>query len=156
MTFTIDQVYKAGVPRGQFYRGPVTQLASGTTNPLVVSPSTSPAWAVLIESLKFLEESLTTSGTGTGIFQIEYPDYAGTVTSTFTVNSVTDLKHHADEVITVNSSTYYMFNFKPPLLVKGSRGVNSATFGLPDDVDVASGSLKFMPSGWTIKESDYD
>lgn len=157
MPFTIDSVYKAGVPRGQFIRGAVTKWDSSTSPPVTVSPETSPTnWAVLLDSLRFLESSLTVSGTGSGIFQMEYPDYVGVNTGTFVVPSVAYLKHYADQVIEHNSATYYVFKFQPPLLVRASSTVSSATFSLPTDKTIDSGYIEFMHTGWTIKEVDYE
>lgn len=157
MTFTIHQVYKAVSPRGQFYKGPVTEWSTSGTTTVTVSPATTPeGWALSINSLRLLESSLSTSGTGTGIIQIEYPDYTGTMTNTFTVNSVTALKHLADEVVQHNSATYYVMRFDPPILLKESNTVSSLTLSLPTNVSLDSGSLGFNYTGWTIKESDYD
>lgn len=157
MTFTIDQVYKALSPRGEFYRGPVIEWSTSGTTAVTVSPTTTPEnWALSINKLMFLETSLSTSGTGSGIFQMEYPDYRGTITNTFTVNSITALKHLADEVVQHNSATYYVIKLDPPILLRASNAVSSLTMSFPDDVSLDSGNLGFNYTGWTIKESDYD
>lgn len=157
MTFTIDQIYKEGLPRKQQYRSPMNTLASGSTDALEVSPSTSPAWAILVEKLKFFDNSLATSGTGTGVLAVEYPDYTGSTTLTYTFNETEDLEINADECINAETTIYsHALIFRPPILIKGSSTYNTLTCGLPTNVDVSSGTFKYMFTGWTLKEEDYD
>ena len=157
MSFDIQDIYKNGVPRGQFYRSDLHSLNTTTSVALTVSPSTSPPWAVLLDKVIFKETSFATSGTGSGVLKVEYPNYDGISVSTYTFSSLTALIHAADEVIEHNSETYYVWKPQPPVLVKGSSAANKATFGLPDDVDASgTGSLDFMITGWTLKEADFD
>lgn len=157
MSFTIDEVYKSGIPRGQFYRSDLESLNTTTSADVTVSPATSPDWALLVEKIKFLESSFATGGTGSGVLKIQYPDYPGVSTETYTFSSLTALKHAADEVQEYDSLTYYVWKPKPPILLKASNeGFNSITIGLPTDVTVSAGSLDFMLSGWTLKETDFD
>lgn len=156
MSFTIDEIYKKGVPRGQFYRSDLHSLNTTTSVALTISPSTSPAWAVLTDKVTFKESSFATGGTGSGVLKIEYPNYDGLSVNTYTFSSLTALKHAADEVIEHNSETYYVWKPQPPILVKGSNAENSITIGLPTDVTVSAGDLDFLVSGWTLKETDFD
>jgi len=156
MSFTIDEIYKKGVPRGQFYRSELKSLTSGDYSDLTVSPSTNPPWAVLIDKVKFQESSFVTGGTGSGALKIEYPAYDGESVNTYTFSSLTALKHAADEIIEYSSETYYVWKPQPPILVKGSNSENSITFGMPTSVTVASGNLDFLLTGWTLKEADFD
>lgn len=157
MAFTIDQIYKEGVPRKQFYRSPVNTLSSGNTTGLTVSPTTSPEnWAYLIDKLKVYESSFTTSGTGTGPLQIQYPDYPGVNVNTYLFESIADLKFHADEVVDDDADKFYQINFKPPILLKASHSESDLIIGLPNNVDITSGELKTLFTGWKLKEEDYD
>ena len=157
MTFTIDQIYKEGVPRKEFYRSPVNALTSGSTSSLTVSPTTSPEnWAFLIETLKISDGTFVTSGTGTGVLQIEYPDYPGVNVNTYLFESLADLKFHADEVVDDGTSVFYQIRFKPPILLKGSYAESDLIIGLPNNVDVSSGELKTLFTGWKLKEDDFD
>lgn len=157
MTFNIDDIYKGGVPRGQFYRSDLESLNTTTSADVEVSPSTNPDWAILIDKVKFFESSFATTGTGTGALKIQYPDYPGLSTSTYTFSSLTALKHAADEVQDYNSNTYYVWKPQPPILLRASNtGYNTITIGLPTDVTVSAGALDFMLSGWTLKETDFD
>lgn len=156
MVFTIDSIYKAGVPRGEFYRSDLHSLNTTTAPDLTVSPSTNPAWALLIDKVKFQEASFATTGTGTGVLEVQYPDHTGENVNTYTFSSLTALKHAADEIVEYSSETYYVWEPKPPILIKGSSSVNDITFGLPENVTVSAGNLDFMLAGWQLKEEDFD
>lgn len=163
MSFTIDQVYKESVARKQFFRSDENILESGSIAALTISPATNPPIAYLIDELKILNSSLSTSGTeGTGFLQVQFPNYEGTSTGTYVfgnsgTGSVADwLLFHSDKVIEANSETAYSVKFSPPILIKGSNAVNSMTIGLPTDVDISSGSVSYIASGWQLKESDFD
>ena len=155
----ISEVYQAGVPRGESYRSNIVSFASGSTSPLEVTPTDSPNWAFLVEKLRFEESSVSTStsgGAGTGLCQIEYPDYAGQNTNTYTIGSTSELLHGADQVVEHSSKTFYEFLFKPPVLLKASNsGYSTLTVGLPTNVVVDSGYLNVLATGWKIKEDDY-
>ena len=158
MVFTIDQVYKGGVPRGHWFRSPVTKLENGSTSPLTVSPTTSPAnWALLIDTLRYTVASPVTSGTGSGVFQVEYPDYIGVSKNTYVFTTLGDLEDYPDEVVkTTGTDLHQVIKFKPPILLKGSSDESDLTIGLPSNVDIDSGDISFLVTGWTIKEEDYD
>lgn len=157
MVFSIDQIYKEGVPRKQFYRSPVNSLTSGDTSGLTVSPTTTPEnWAYLIDKMKVYDSSFITSGTGTGVLQIAYPDYPGVNTVTYNFGSLADLKFHADEVVDDGSEKFYQIQFKPPILLKASSVESDLIVSLPNNVDITSGELKTLFTGWKLKEEDYD
>jgi hypothetical protein len=147
------------VPRGESYRSNIVSFASGQSDPLEVIAGSSPDWAFFIEKLRFEESSVSTStsgGTGTGLVQIEYPDYVGQNTNTYVIGSTTELLHEADQVVSHNSATYYEIQFKPPILLKASNdGYNTLTVGLPTNVVVDTGYLNVLATGWKIKEDDY-
>lgn len=158
MVFTLLDVYRGGVPRGQYYRSPVVKLENGSTSPLTVSPTTSPEnWALLIHELKYITGSPVTSGTGTGLLQIEYPDYVGENQNTYAFPDLDSLDNYPDEVVkTTSTDLHKVIKFKPPILLKGSNTEKDLTIGLPDFVDIDSGDISFLVTGWTIKESDYE
>ena len=157
MPFTIDQVYKAGVPRGQYYRSAVVNLSTTQTTGLTVSPTTSPEnWALLVEKLKFVPNAPVAQGTGSGLIEISYPDYVGENPVTYVFDDEDAIKNFADEVISGSSDTQYVVHFKPPILLKGTNSEKELTVGFPTDRDLASGDISFLVTGWTLKESDYD
>ena len=157
MTFTIDQVYKAGVPRGQYYRSAVVNLATDQTTGLTVSPTTSPeACALLVDRLKFVPNSPVGQGTGSGLIELSYPDYVGENPVTYVFDDEDAITQFADEVVVVNGVTQYIIHLKPPVLLKATNSESDLTVGFPTDRDLASGDISFLVTGWQIKESDYD
>lgn len=158
MVFTIDKVYKAGIPRGQFYRSPVTKLENGSISPLTVSPTTSPEkWALLVDTLRYVTNSLVTSGTGTGVLQIENPDYVGENKNTYIFEGLGELEDYPDEVVkTTSTDLHQVIKFRPPILLRASNSEKNLTIGLPDYVDITSGDISFLVTGWQIKEDDYE
>lgn len=158
MTFTIDQVYKGGVPRGQWFRSSVVKLENGSTDPLTVSPTTSPEnWALLIDTFRYTVASPSTSGTGSGILQVERPDYVGVNKITYVFLTLGDLENYPDEVVkTTSTDLHQVIKFKSPILLKGSNVESDLVIGLPPNVDMDSGDISFLVTGWTIKEEDYD
>lgn len=157
MSFTIDEIYKKGVPRGEFYRSDLHSLNTNTAPDLEVSPTTTPPWALLIDKVKFQESSFSTGTQGTGVLEVQYPDYVGESINTYTFSSLTALKHAADEIIEYSSETYYVWKPQPPILLRGSKtGFNTLTIGLPTDVTVSAGNLDYLLTGWQIKEGDFD
>ena len=157
MVFTIDQVYKAGVPRGQYYRSPIVKLTTSQTTGLTVSPATSPEnWALLADKLRFVPNSPVGQGTGSGLIELTYPDYSGLNTVSYVFDDEDAIKQFADEVIVANSVTQYVIHLKPPVLLKASNAENEITVAFPTNRDLASGDISFLINGWNIKESDYD
>ena len=157
MTFTIDQIYKESVPRKEFYRSPVNSMTSGDTSGLTVSPTTSPEnWAYLIDKLRISEGTFVTSGTGSGVLKMSYPDYPGANVNTYIFESIADLKFHADEVVNDGTNVFYLINFKPPILLKASHSESDLIIQLPNNVGVTSGELNALFTGWKLKEEDYD
>lgn len=157
MTFTIDQVYKGGVPRGQYYRSSIVKLENGQDTGLTVSPTTTPQqWALLAEKLVIVPSAPTMTGTGSGMLQLEYPDYVGGSKNTYLFDDLAAIQEFADEVKTINSTTQYVINFHPPVLLKASSAESDLTVGLPTDRTVDTGDISFLVTGWTIKEEDYD
>ena len=157
MTFTIADVYKASMPRGQWFRSALHKLENGSTSPLTVSPTTTPAeWALLIDSIRVYDNSAAMSGTGTGQLKVQYPGYPGVSLNTY---EFTDdhLAYFPDDVSKGTASDLAkIFFFKPPILLKASNAEKSITIGLGDNRDISSGDISFLVTGWQIKESDYD
>ncbi len=157
MTFTILDVYKGGVPRGQWFRSVLTVFQNGQTSALTVSPATSPEnWALLIDALHYQLNTPVMSGTGTGMLKVQNPDYVGVNLTTyeFIDNHLSDFP---DEVIASTSADLSMIiRFKPPILLRGSGTQKDLTIGLGDNRDITSGDISFLVTGWTIKEEDYD
>ena len=157
MVFTIDSVYKESVPRKEFYRSPVNTLTSGDTSGMTVSPTTSPEdWAFLISKMKVYDSSFITSGTGSGVLQMEYPDYPGVNVNTYTFGSLLELKMQADELVDDGTNIFYQIDFKPAILLRASYTESDLVLSLPNDVAITSGELKTLFTGWKLKEEDYD
>lgn len=157
MVFTIDQVYKGGVPRGQYHRSPIVKLENGEEAGLTVSPTTSPQqWVLLAEKLIIVPSVPTMTGTGSGMLKMEYPDYIGGSKVTYLFDDLAAIQEFADEINSINSNTQYVINFHPPILLKASKDESDLVVGLPTDRTIDSGDISFLVTGWTIKEEDYD
>lgn len=157
MVFSIDQIYKESTPRKEFYRSPVNTLTSGDTSGMTVSPTTTPEnWAYLISKMKVYDSSFITSGTGSGVLQMEYPDYPGVNVNTYTFDSLLELKMQADELVDDGTNIFYQIVFKPAILLRASYTESDLVLSLPNDVAITSGELKTLFTGWKLKEEDYD
>ena len=157
MTYTIDKSYKGGVPRGQYYRSAIVNLATDQTVGLTVSPTTSPEqWALLVDTLRFVPNSPVAQGTGSGLIELSYPDYVGENQVTYVFDDEDSILDFADEVVDGAGNTQYVIKLKPPVLLRASNSETDLTVGFPTDRDLASGDISFLVTGWQIKESDYD
>lgn len=157
MPFTLLDVYRGGVPRGQWFRSALTVFQSGQTSALTVSPATTPEnWALLVDALHYQLNTPVMSGTGTGMLKVQNPDYVGgnLVTYEFADSHLSDFP---DETIASTSTDLKMvIRFKPPILLKASNSESDLTIGLGDNRDITTGDISFLVTGWTIKEEDYD
>jgi len=155
MTFTVLDVYKAGVPLGEPVRSDKAQITTTQTTGLTISATTSPEnWAHYFNKLKVQLNAPVATGTGSGLLQVTYPDYVGENQNTLLFDDADHIKDFADEVIEVNSETQYVFNFQPPIRLQGSKTEKDLIVGLPDNRTLTSGDMSFLLTGWKIKESD--
>lgn len=158
--FDISEYYRKRLRRGD--RLPVSWQKwdiTSQTELQVVPQATPEAWMVYFRELWWYDNTIAFSETtpGNGLIDVSYPIYDGTDLKSFTMNAMNELDLRAIKEVTINSVTYQVMVFDPPVLLFDSK--TNKTFEVKKNTNVTgvtSGDLTIIAKDlYTIKETDY-